>query len=167
LYAAMLKCLARAVKYYDESSTKRFLKSPWTDSDEIERLDDAIQQQKEKVDRCQQLLQQQSLDQIGIQAEGTLKELETLRQSLHQPINRMASQLDAMHDKLENEERRELLLWLSRIPHRRHHKAISESRLSGTGDWLLRKTEFVQWLQTSSSSVLWLHGIPGSGKSYL
>jgi Cdc6-like AAA superfamily ATPase len=38
-------------------------------------------------------------------------------------------------------------------------------RLSGTGTWLLRRQEFLQWESSTTSEILWLHGIPGSGKS--
>ena len=40
-------------------------------------------------------------------------------------------------------------------------------RLPGTGEWLLRKATFQQWLAAPCSTTLWLHGRPGSGKSYL
>jgi len=39
--------------------------------------------------------------------------------------------------------------------------------LKGTGQWLLFDPIFKKWKDDSASSVLWLHGIPGSGKSKL
>jgi hypothetical protein len=36
-----------------------------------------------------------------------------------------------------------------------------------SGEWLLGKAEFEEWKASHESSVLWLHGIPGSGKSEL
>lgn len=39
--------------------------------------------------------------------------------------------------------------------------------LSGTGHWLLEDRTFKNWKDDSASSLLWLHGIPGSGKSKL
>lgn len=39
--------------------------------------------------------------------------------------------------------------------------------MPGSGSWLKRKREFVDWKLSSSSSILWVHGIPGSGKSKL
>jgi hypothetical protein len=38
---------------------------------------------------------------------------------------------------------------------------------SNTGTWLLNRDEFLTWKSTSDSSILWLHGIPGCGKSKL
>lgn len=56
-------------------------------------------------------------------------------------------------------ERTEILLWLSRIPYRKHHERAKEGRLHGTGDWLLRKRVFKEWQTSSTSNILWLHGI--------
>ncbi|KAH7310162.1 hypothetical protein BKA65DRAFT_559174 [Rhexocercosporidium sp. MPI-PUGE-AT-0058] len=39
--------------------------------------------------------------------------------------------------------------------------------LSGTGQWLLSDPLFNKWKKESVSSILWLHGVPGSGKSKL
>ena len=39
--------------------------------------------------------------------------------------------------------------------------------LTGSGKWLLDKKEYIKWRSSAASSVLWLYGIPGSGKSNL
>ena len=44
---------------------------------------------------------------------------------------------------------------------------MREDIQSGTGEWLFEKAELKRWKSSSESSVLWLHGIPGSGKSKL
>ncbi|KAF8465390.1 hypothetical protein BDZ91DRAFT_237092 [Kalaharituber pfeilii] len=36
-----------------------------------------------------------------------------------------------------------------------------------TGEWLFELHEYKEWAQSCNSSVLWCHGIPGSGKSVL
>jgi archaellum biogenesis ATPase FlaH len=41
-----------------------------------------------------------------------------------------------------------------------------EQRLGGTGQWFLGSPQYTQWKETGPS-FLWLHGIPGSGKSIL
>ncbi|KAK8179639.1 hypothetical protein BC567DRAFT_81212 [Phyllosticta citribraziliensis] len=79
----------------------------------------------------------------------------------------MVSQLSELHDSFKKEERQALLQWLSRIPYKEHHKRINDERLSGSGDWLLKKQAFAQWIQSSSSSIFWLHGAPGAGKTHL
>lgn len=48
-----------------------------------------------------------------------------------------------------------------------HHKQTKRGILAGTGQWLLFDPIFKRWKDDSASSILWLHGIPGSGKSKL
>lgn len=48
-----------------------------------------------------------------------------------------------------------------------HHRARLKDCLPGSGRWLFKNEKFVQWRKSSVSSLIWLHGIPGSGKSIL
>ena len=56
-------------------------------------------------------------------------------------------------------ERRELFQWLSTVPYKTHHTSVGKNFLLGTGVWLTKKPEFLNWRRSSSSAVLWLHGI--------
>lgn len=56
-------------------------------------------------------------------------------------------------------ERRELFKWMSQIPYKTHHKTVGKNLLPKSGLWLQQKTDFIQWRKSSSSSILWLHGI--------
>jgi nucleoside-triphosphatase THEP1 len=57
--------------------------------------------------------------------------------------------------------------WISRIEYWKHHKIVFDDLHPGSGEWLLNKNEFESWESSTQTSVLWLHGIPGSGKSKL
>jgi hypothetical protein len=59
------------------------------------------------------------------------------------------------------------LQWLSTEPYIGHHKQAKKDVLKGTGQWLLSDPVFIRWKDESASSILWLHGIPGSGKTKL
>ncbi|KAK2744182.1 multiple ankyrin repeats single kh domain-containing protein [Colletotrichum kahawae] len=61
----------------------------------------------------------------------------------------------------------EIVEWLSVAPYYHHHHFLAQSRLQGAGRWLLNHEGFVNWESSSSSSLLLIHGIPGSGKSTL
>jgi hypothetical protein len=63
--------------------------------------------------------------------------------------------------------RSKILQWISDEPYKQHHEQTRSEVLEGTGMWLLQDPKFQQWKNDSASSVLWLHGIPGSGKSKL
>ncbi|KAI5776308.1 hypothetical protein EDC01DRAFT_625555, partial [Geopyxis carbonaria] len=67
----------------------------------------------------------------------------------------------------QSTERLELLQWLSSIPYTNHHQRISDSRLEGSGDWILARKEYKEWRSSSASKLLLLRGIPGAGKTYI
>ena len=56
---------------------------------------------------------------------------------------------------------------MSTIPYREHHKNSWKEVLHDSGLWVQLKKEYLEWKGSSASSVLWLHGIPGSGKTKL
>lgn len=67
-------------------------------------------------------------------------------------------------------ERTAVLNWISdtvKLPYLKHHKENKREILEGTGGWILEDEVFETWKNDSTSSMLWLHGIPGSGKSKL
>ncbi|KAF9735101.1 hypothetical protein PMIN04_006527 [Paraphaeosphaeria minitans] len=56
--------------------------------------------------------------------------------------------------------------WLSAPdPSTNYHKALRQ-RQAGTGTWLVEAEQFTEW-KASVASRLWLHGIPGCGKTIL
>ncbi|KAM0268809.1 hypothetical protein ACHAPA_004739 [Fusarium lateritium] len=68
---------------------------------------------------------------------------------------------------LQGEQRRKLLRWISDVKYEQHHEQAKSEVLKGTGQWLLNDALFVCWKNECASSILWLYGIPGSGKSKL
>ncbi|KAL2815045.1 ankyrin repeat-containing domain protein [Aspergillus cavernicola] len=64
-------------------------------------------------------------------------------------------------------ESKEILQWLSTVQYRLHHRTVSRLLLEGTGQWLFEKPQYREWYSSETSSILWLHGIPGSGKTCL
>jgi predicted ATPase len=73
--------------------------------------------------------------------------------------------VDLGHVK-EQEQMNRIMKWLSACdPSTNYNKAL-EQRLEGTGLWFVHGSAFGQWKQ-QLSSLLWLHGIPGCGKTVL
>ena len=68
---------------------------------------------------------------------------------------------------LSEAERIAILEWFSIIPYQGHHDLASEDRVAGTGQWLFQRKEFRHWQEFEKSEILWLHGIPGAGKTKL
>ena len=86
---------------------------------------------------------------------------------LRQPIARVAQHISDMHYKIQGTERQAILQNLSSQPYFEHHGLVTKKVLKDTGRWLLLDSQYLAWQQSSASSILWLHGIPGSGKSCL
>lgn len=55
-------------------------------------------------------------------------------------------------------EKREIFNWLSTIDFRGHHEKAQNQRFDGTGTWLFENPTFESWIETDSSSVMWLSG---------
>jgi hypothetical protein len=97
-------------------------------------------------------------------------------------MNRWDKALHAITDELEGKmpiysifrllisvvkQRRDILSWISDQPFEQYHDQAKSEVLSGTGTWLLHDSQFIRWKNECASSILWLYGIPGSGKSKL
>ena len=69
-----------------------------------------------------------------------------------------------------NEESVRIQEWLSPLEPNTRHEDVSDRRLDGVGDWVLRKMEFESWCQGPDGSVnptLLCHGGQGVGKTYI
>ncbi|KAF9871950.1 hypothetical protein CkaCkLH20_10582 [Colletotrichum karsti] len=144
LYAEILSHLAAAVQFYDERSVTRILKSPFRTVDDT-RAKALVEREKE------------------VDAFASLSDAETLR-SLEAAFTRLTTQSS---QSLSEERFNQILEWLTVAPYYHHHQFITQSRLPSAGKWLLKHPSFMNWRLSSSSSLLLLHGIPGSGKSTL
>ncbi|KAI1307434.1 ankyrin repeat-containing domain protein [Xylaria venustula] len=73
----------------------------------------------------------------------------------------------AVQDAQKDKMRDKFLQWLSTFDPSGMYNAARDKHQSGTGDWLMRDSkEFKTW-ESTASSLLWLHGKAGCGKSIL
>ncbi|CUS13282.1 unnamed protein product [Tuber aestivum] len=68
--------------------------------------------------------------------------------------------------KLDEKELREVQKWLNVVDPASNYSSALAVREPGTGGWLIGGPEYVDWKE-GRGGVLWLHGIPGCGKSVL
>ncbi|KAG8525573.1 uncharacterized protein KY384_009217 [Bacidia gigantensis] len=73
--------------------------------------------------------------------------------------------LSIKSDYLEGKDREKINDWISKVDVYSHHRAISV--LPGTGLWFLSRQEFRDWESSDESSLLWLRGNAGTGKTSL
>ena len=93
--------------------------------------------------------------------------MNALLTSLNEPIKRLVDHSSISVQAVQESQHLQLLHWLSPVPFLSHHKRHSESRIPGSGQWLLGHDRYLNWRNTSSSSIFLLHGIVGSGKTSL
>ncbi|KAL2062775.1 hypothetical protein VTL71DRAFT_5847 [Oculimacula yallundae] len=82
----------------------------------------------------------------------------------------MSAQVDQVCSLLQtiwtDDEHEKIITWLNPCDVSTIHMRACRSREEGTSEWLLQHEKFKSWRSMPSSS-LWLHGIPGCGKTVL
>ena len=174
LYSTILLYQSKAKGFFDQSSPQRILESVFVTEDEFERLARRMDLEQSKVDRCAAILDAEnqnnisdSLEALSISQYEKHRGLIDLLHTIDGPILRMSSQLNSIEDRLDRSRRFEILRWISAQPYLEHHEQISKKALAGTGKWLLEDPLYAKWHKGSTSSLLWLHGKVGAGKSTL
>ncbi|KAH6670150.1 hypothetical protein B0J14DRAFT_517196 [Halenospora varia] len=159
-YAAIMVYLSKVKSYFEQNSAMRRLKSGFLAKSDIESYFSAIATAQETVDRCSCMVEmQEKLNQR--------MDLKRLLECIDGPMERISADLESIKDGFESSKRTEILRWISPEPYIQHHEQAKREVLLGTGQWLLSDPVFQRWKKESVSSILWLHGIPGSGKSKL
>jgi Cdc6-like AAA superfamily ATPase len=82
--------------------------------------------------------------------------LHTKAQELHKDVNVLQMQEKTKH----------IIRWLSAPDPSTNHNRASSEHHDGTGLWFVHGDLFQAW-QRQKKSILWLHGIPGCGKTVL
>ncbi|CAD6579294.1 MAG: hypothetical protein ASARMPREDX12_009118 [Alectoria sarmentosa] len=183
LYAATLAYLAKVKAYCTGNSFKRFgrslIEAMRKQYDELRAKisETEVERWTKLVDvECEHVLFRTTLDlayhrkvQRATREDATSHD-QMLRDTLvglNKPIVQMSDYIYMLQDKFNRAERMKVFRWMSTIEYRSHHDDLSNGLLSQSGQWLLESQHFVEWGQSSVSSILWLHGIPGSGKTRL
>ncbi|KXX76563.1 Vegetative incompatibility protein HET-E-1 [Madurella mycetomatis] len=92
--------------------------------------------------------------------------LESLSFLCSRDIKEIRNDMLHLRTALTESQEREFYNWLRRTdPCKLHHQACIRYE-SGTGDWVLRSDEWQNW-QAGRHRCLWVHGIPGAGKTIL
>ncbi|KAH7086732.1 hypothetical protein FB567DRAFT_592603 [Paraphoma chrysanthemicola] len=157
LYAKILLYLSNAKTYFEQAKIKRVMKS--IDLGEANSLLEAVLTAESDIKSWMTLVD-------CSESNREAAELRSLLRAMDAPMYRMDGKLNKIADNLEG-ARAKILRWLSCEPYEDHHIVSKREVLKGTGEWLLNDSTFKQWKNGSASSILWLNGIAGSGKSKL
>ncbi|KAK8206281.1 hypothetical protein IWZ01DRAFT_529635 [Phyllosticta capitalensis] len=147
LYASILRYLSTARAYYSQRTLKRFFKSFFEDAGSASALLDQIRQSAKDAhtlaDRVEHKDAKTSLGAIEKHFADAISSAAARREKLLNLLN--ASYTDG-----------------------RYHDALKK-RHKNTCNWILDQPVFQQWTKeiAGMAKILWIHGAPGFGKSYL
>lgn len=148
-YTAVWAFMAKAIHFDSRRTALRVLGSLWT-SDGIQNFEDQCKDLEERVEKEAQNCDRQQRSKMW-QHLKAMPKMEGLMDSM----NRI---LKAMWKKMEQDEIKNMLMWISEIPYKDHHKDASKDRTPVTGDWIFEHRQYREW-EKLESAILWLHGI--------
>jgi ankyrin repeat protein len=164
LYTSILRYLVKARVYFSKNTPVRVFTSALKTPDmEVQLYLDIASKKAADVDSCLLVIQSE----FSQGHDKHLKDVLRLQAELQKPILRTSSQVAELHKQLSGQDRLRILTWLAKSNVHLHHRIEGEKYLPGSGSWLSRKPAFLQWQKSSTSAMLWLHGIPGCGKTML
>ena len=122
----------------------------------------------------QELIMRQ-LEAAGVTEEERYRRLDVIMDELQTPIRSMDIRIEAIYGEMEHNrmhnQRARIYDWISPLAHESRrvafHEIVSRQRLSGTGEWLFSDTEYLHWQDAKESTIAWVCGATGSGKSSL
>ena len=87
------------------------------------------------------------------------------RDNQHRAERRKRNDDEAERNRLER--RRDVILWMSGLDYTHTQDDVLRCRFADTGNWLLGREEFKNWLMGDDTGILWCWGNPGVGKTVL
>ncbi|KAK1963213.1 hypothetical protein LY78DRAFT_717407 [Colletotrichum sublineola] len=111
---------------------------------------------------------EQELQSAALPCEAKLGEkYRRLLQSLEGPLRRVDKNITTVLERLKEREKSKAMKYISAIPVGKHHNEKREKRTKGTCEWLVKHSRFLEWENSPCSSLFWLQGNIGTGKSFL
>lgn len=181
LYASILTFLAKGLKYFNQNTTVRIAKSIVVSVNDVHSWSSPVMEKQTEVDRLVAIAEAEKsqglADNVTVLRTGQISQRQVLDKTylalkqlwtdLKSPISRINKHISSFQDNLERQTRVAIIKSISSINFASQHKIANAGLLPDSGKWFLKKQQFQDWLNESASSVLWLHGIPGSGKTKL
>ncbi|KAI5853280.1 hypothetical protein DFP73DRAFT_535869 [Morchella snyderi] len=165
-YASILRFLVYGKSYLSKSTANRVQESFSSELTPLtENMRKLLVDVKSKVGVVHMQWEERRHD-------GLSEEMSHIRQAisaLERPLGNteLRNTVEKLYDHVQVNRRLDILKWLSDVPFREHHTFNSQRRQEDTGQWLLRNESFLQWRDLEESSIFWMRGNAGSGKTLL
>jgi hypothetical protein len=101
-----------------------------------------------------------------IYGEGQQKAFSRLLRGIDGEAKDATSNIRNAYDQSRDGKLEKIQKWLSAADPSSNYEQALKQRQNNTGFWLLNSDQYRKW-KTEPASFLWLHGIPGSGKTIL
>lgn len=84
--------------------------------------------------------------------------LNDLLHGLDAPLTRIDANVCTLLEDINSKDQIAMLEWISSIPYGKHHNTVKHARGTDTCRWLLERSRFQEWEDSSSSVFMWLQG---------
>lgn len=150
LYTSILKLIALTFRLYAKnigSLALYALVNPDEVSEYLSKCHDLASHVETEAQNCER-----------VRSKTTDSDTKRLLKALEKPLLRIDDRVNSLLESVSTEERQRILNWISGIGHGWNHDEVKDRRTEGTCGWLLKHMNYLEWRQTSSSVILWLHG---------
>ncbi|KAF8426195.1 hypothetical protein EV426DRAFT_592825 [Tirmania nivea] len=166
LHGNILSVLARAVRYLKHKrEVVRSIFHYDNFEDHLRMIDDILQELRDDV-----AIAERDITNLNREwQQDTFQRLKSLLYGLGGTLENLERSVEALENDLQEKKRNDLLTWISTCPYKRHHDDIlgGQQIMQNTGQWLFETDDFLDWIKEPGSSIFWLNGNPGVGKSHL
>jgi hypothetical protein len=154
LYAVILQFLAKPITLFATATALRAVHAilhPDEVDDFIAHCESYERWLEANANNCERVLQRSD--------RTAQAKMQGLLVALREPLVRTDSRVATLVDRLAEADACVILRWVSPLPYGSHHLAAKETPTKGTAEWILQHSSFLQWRESSASTVLSLHGI--------
>ncbi|KAK0766996.1 hypothetical protein N5P37_000726 [Trichoderma harzianum] len=166
LYVAAIELLARSDIVFRSGSLKQAF-SAIVRPDEATNLVSELLKKEQKVvleaEACEAWCSAKTDAKLFQRTQYMLEKLD----EMSAPLRRADEGLIKLFRQIDQGQLDELMDYISSEEYGKSHSEFSESRVEGTGDWLISHQCFRQWQASRHKSVLYLKGNVGTGKTFL
>ncbi|KAL6787532.1 hypothetical protein J3E68DRAFT_445375 [Trichoderma sp. SZMC 28012] len=167
LYVTALELLARSDVLIDGGLVKQTLHAVLRPEQASGLVSDLLMKEQ-KVLLEAQVCEASRSAKSDLKMDIKIKDLLTSLDALSSPLTRIDKGVNDLLEEVEKDRLERLMDFISSEKFGKGHVTIKDSRVEGTGDWLINHEGLRDWQAISSSStLLCLKGTVGTGKTYL
>lgn len=150
LFSESLNILALAGRRLGEGLGKQFLQA-LTDPMKGEKANIKLLKLQNQVSHAAQACEAELRQVMGAEHKALLE-------SLNLPLCHVREGVKELLVNIEADKKNKVLNDISSIRVNDEHYERNKKRASGTGDWIFQLQSFIEWEESSTSSILWLRG---------